>query len=87
MKMAKVNVSLPDELLVRLDEYADDNFMSRSGAISMMVNQYLTSRELQAQIKLMSAALQKLSNNVELTDEEKMQLLGFEQIAKALPGM
>ena len=53
----------------------------------MMVNQYLTSRELQAQIKLMSAALQKLSNNVELTDEEKMQLLGFEQIAKALPGM
>lgn len=85
--MAKVNVSLPDELLVRLDEYADDNFMSRSGAISMMVNQYLTSRELQAQIKLMSAALQKLSNNVELTDEEKMQLLGFEQIAKALPGM
>lgn len=85
--MAKVNVSLPDELLVRLDEYADGNFMSRSGAISMMVNQYLTSRELQAQIKLMSAALQKLSNNVELTDEEKMQLLGFEQIAKALPGM
>ena len=27
-----------------------------------------------------------LMRGTELTDEEKMQLLGFEQIAKALPG-
>lgn len=85
--MAKVNVSIPDELLDRLDEYADENFMSRSGAITMMVNQYLTSRELQIQIKSMTASLQKLASNIDLTEEEKMQLLGFEQLAKALPGM
>lgn len=84
--MAKVNISLPDELLVRLDDYADGNYMSRSGAITMMVNQFLTSRELQAQIKSINSSLQKLANNVELTEEDQKQLLAFEQIAKSFPG-
>lgn len=84
--MAKVNISLPDELLVRLDDYADGNYMSRSGAITMMVNQFLASREMQAQIKSMSASLQKLANNVELTEEEQKQLLAFEQLAKSFSG-
>lgn len=84
--MAKVNITMQDELLAWVDEYADANYTSRSGAITMMVNQFKTSKEMAETIKEMNAAIQKLAAGTELTDEEKMQLLGFEQIAKALPG-
>ena len=37
----KVNVTLDDELMQRVDNYADRNYMSRSGLISIAVTQYL----------------------------------------------
>ena len=83
--MAKVNITMQDELLNWVDEYADNNYTSRSGAISFMVNQYKVSIEMQATIKRLAASLEKVGADVELTDEEKMQLLGFEQLVKNLP--
>ena len=35
----KVNISLDDELMKRLDDYADRNYMSRSGLISLACTQ------------------------------------------------
>lgn len=80
--MAKVNVSIPDELLQRLDEYADNNFQSRSGAITMMVNQFLMGQQIQVQITEMVDALKKIANGKDLTDEELSALAGFEAMAK-----
>ena len=37
----KVNVSLDDELMARIDRYADENYMSRSGLITLACTQYL----------------------------------------------
>lgn len=83
--MAKVNLSIPDELLQRLDEYADSNFQSRSGAVTMMVNQFLMSQQIQAQMQDMVDALKKLAENENLTDEEIVKLQGFELLMKQLP--
>ena len=33
--MAKITISLDDELVKRVDKYADENYMSRSGLISL----------------------------------------------------
>lgn len=80
--MAKVNVSIPDELLQRLDEYADNNFQSRSGAITMMVNQFLVSQQIQSQMSEMVEALKKIADGKDLTEDEVTAMLGFEALAK-----
>ena len=85
--MAKVNITMQDELLAWVDAYAEDNFTSRSGAITMMVAQYKASREMAATIKELNAAIQKLALLENVTEEEKLQLLAFEQLAKSLPVM
>lgn len=85
--MAKVNITMQDELLAWVDAYAKDNFTSRSGAITMMVSQYKASREMAATIKELNVAIQKLALQENVTEEEKLQLLAFEQLAKSLPVM
>lgn len=37
----KVQISLADELIYRVDNYAEDNYMSRSGVISFALVQFL----------------------------------------------
>lgn len=37
----KVQITLDDKLVERLDEYADNNYMSRSGLISFATTQFL----------------------------------------------
>lgn len=83
--MAKVNISIPDELLKQLDEYADSNFQTRSGAVTMMVNQYLSAQQLQAQMQVMVDAMKKLADGNNLTEDEAQQLLGLEQLVKRFP--
>ena len=41
----KLQISLNDDLLARVDKYADDNYLSRSGLISQALVQYLNQNE------------------------------------------
>lgn len=81
----KVQITMPDELLAKLDDYVDRNYTTRSGAITMMVNNYLVSRELAVQMQQVSDALGKMAAGAQLSDAEQQQLLGFQQLAKLLP--
>ena len=83
----KVQITMPDELLAKLDDYADRNYTTRSGAITMMVNNYLVSRELTVQIQQVSEALTKMAAGGQLSDAEQQRLLGFEQLSKMLPSV
>lgn len=83
--MTKVSITMPDELLAALDEYADRNFTTRSGAITLMVNNYLTSRQMADSIRQISTALEQAAAGKELTEEQQMQLEGFTALARLLP--
>lgn len=78
--MAKVNISIPDELLVQLEEYAEKNFLSRSGAITMMVNQYLTAQAMTEQMRTLAGAIRKASEQAPLTADEDERLKAIEMI-------
>lgn len=41
----KVQISIKDELLQKIDEEAKNNFMTRSGYISYIITQHLKSNE------------------------------------------
>lgn len=82
----KVNVSLDDELMVRIDNYADNNYMSRSGFISLACTQYLNSMEVMSLIKEMAFNIRKIADTQKIDDETKKQLESFELMAKMLVG-
>lgn len=57
MASQKINITLQKDLLVRADEYASDNGMTRSGLISVALAQYLNAVEVQPSIKKILASM------------------------------
>lgn len=82
--MAKITISLDDELLKMADNYADKNYMSRSGFISLSLTQYLNSLEVQTAIKNMGFAMRKIADEGVIDDDTKRQLEDFERLSKML---
>lgn len=77
--MAKVAVSISDELLESMDGYAKKNFMTRSGFISMCCHQYLQALELQRVIGAMSDSMEKMAAAAEKGEIDEKTLKEFEQ--------
>ena len=55
----KVNVTLQDELVSRIDNFADENYMSRSGFLTLVAVQYLNTQDTMRLIRDMSLGDEK----------------------------
>lgn len=82
----KLQISLDDELVSRIDNCADQNYMSRSGFISQACVQLLNQTELVSSINRISYACQKVADNGSFDEETKQQFREFELLAKILSG-
>ena len=82
--MAKITISLDDELVKRVDNYADENYMSRSGLLSLAVTQYLNSADVTRAIKEIAFAMRKIADEGVIDDDTRRQLEDFERLAKVL---
>ena len=80
----KLGITLDDELVKRMDTFADANYMSRSGLISFAVTQYLNAAHFSQAIKEMALAMRKIADNGEIDEETRAQLEDFERVAKFL---
>lgn len=82
----KVQVSLKNELLERMDNYAKDNYLSRSGLISFACNQFLNQADVIMCVKDMALAMRKIADNGMVDDDVMEQLEDFERVAKMMIG-
>lgn len=80
----KVQVTLDDALMERVDAYADENYMSRSGLLSLAVTQYLNAAEVTKAIKEMAVCMRKIADNGTVDHETMEQLEDFERLSKML---
>lgn len=78
----KVQVSLDDNLVSRIDSYADANYMSRSGLISLATTQYLNQVEVMMLIKDMSLAMRKIADTGNVDHDTLEKLEDFERFCK-----
>lgn len=85
--MAKVQISIDDELLQRVDRQADANYMSRSGLISLACSQFLNSQDVMLVIKDISLAMRKIADNGTVDQETMEQLEDFERLSRMLTGV
>ena len=77
--MAKVAISVSDDLLLSMDSYAKANYMTRSGFVSMCCNQFLQAKELQRLIGSMAASMEKMADAAEAGAIDESTLKEFEQ--------
>lgn len=80
----KVQVSLDDELMKRLDSYADENYMSRSSLVSLACTQFLNAADVSRAVRELSLAMQKIAQTGDIDEDTRKQLDDFERLAKFL---
>ena len=80
----KVQVSLDDALMKRIDDYADENYMSRSGLISLATTQFLNAADVTKAVKDMAVCIRKIADTGEVDDETREQLEDLERLSKFL---
>lgn len=80
--MSKVNISIDDGLLKRVDDYAAENYTSRSGVFTMAANEFLSQRDYLLFVKKLSFALDKIAETNTLSEEDKKLLEDFQRYTK-----
>ena len=80
----KVQVSLDDALMKRIDDYADENYMSRSGFITLATTQFLNSADVTKAIKDIAVCFRKIADTGEVDEKEREQLENLERLSSFL---
>lgn len=86
MASVKINVSFDEELLKRVDAFADANYMSRSGAVAMACTKLVNENELMSAIKSMAFSMRKIADTGLIDEETRATLEDFERLSKMLTG-
>lgn len=81
MAKVKVNVTIDEGLLERIDEYAEDNFITRSGFVQLAMSQFLTANEATKALVEISLSLKKIAQSGSFSEDDLRQLQGLEQLA------
>lgn len=82
--MAKVNISIDDELLKKIDDMAEDNYTSRSGFISMGMSEFVKQKEVVSAIKSMSISMAKIAAQGTIDEDTMLELETFQNICSML---
>lgn len=80
--MAKITISINDDLLKRLDTYADNNYMTRSGFFSVSAIDYLNQKEAISAIKDVSLAVRKIADNGKIDSASLEKIEDFERMVQ-----
>lgn len=82
--MAKVQITLDDKLLERVDTFADENYMSRSGLLSLAATQYLNAADVSRAVKELSLAMRKIADTGVVDHDTMEKLEDWERLANML---
>lgn len=86
MAKVKVNVTLDEELLQRIENYADENYLTRSGLISLAASQFLLQAEASRAVVDLSLTMRKIADSGTIDEEQQKELEYFERFARMLSG-
>ena len=78
----KVNFTIRDELMKRADKYAKDNYMSRSGLISLALSEFLNAREMASAVPRISYALKKMADEGKVDEDILTEFREFERMVQ-----
>lgn len=80
----KIQISIDDRLAAKIDETAEQMYMSRSGFISFSCAQIIYQQDLLSAVNQLSSIMRQVANNSEITDEDKKNLEDIESLLQIL---
>lgn len=86
MAKIKVQITMDEELLARLDSWADDSYQTRSGLITVAVSQYLNQVEGIKAVKGVALSLRKIADSGAVTEEQMKELEDWGRALDVLTG-
>lgn len=87
MAKIKVGITLDEELMQRVDDYAEENYLNRSSLISIATTQFLNTADVTKAIRDMALAMRKIADTGMVDADTKRQLEDFERLSKMLVGV
>ncbi len=86
MAKVKVNITIDEELLCRIEKMADDFYTSRSGLITIGMSEFVLKSDISRAVVDISLALRKMADSGVLDDSLQKRLDDFEAFAKMITG-
>lgn len=80
----RVQISIDEGLLARVDSCAESSYTTRSGLITAALNSYLTSLEALSAVKDLAFTARKIADSNTIDDDSKQKLADFERLSKLL---
>jgi metal-responsive CopG/Arc/MetJ family transcriptional regulator len=78
----RINLTLNNELLERVDTFAKSNYMTRSSVVAFACNQLLLQNELSSLLVSMKRAFETIAENGSCTDEQMKELDKFAELVE-----
>ena len=82
----KINISVNDDLVKKVDEFAEKNFLNRSAVFAMGANQLILQQSVPDALGQIALAMKKISESNEIDEESKKKLADFERLSRLLGG-
>lgn len=86
MAKVKINITLDEELMRRIDDYAEENYLNRSSLISLAATQFLNAADVTKAVKQMALAMRKIADTGEIDESARKELEDLERLLKMLVG-
>lgn len=86
MAKVKVNVTLDEDLLRRIDDYADVNYLNRSSVVSLATTQFLNTADVSKAICDLAFSVRKIADTGTIDDDTRKKLEDFERLSRILSG-
>lgn len=86
MAKVKINITIDEELLRRVDDYAEENYLNRSSLISLSTTQFLNAADVTKAVKDMAFCLRKIADEGKIDEEAQRQLEDFERFSRIISG-
>lgn len=80
----KINISIPDEVSTKVDQFCEENKLKRSVVYQLGAQQFINQREAVAAFKKMAAVLEKINKDGKLDEEAMTTVNELAVIAKML---
>lgn len=84
--MKKVQLSLAEDLVTRMDKYGEENYFSRSGLVTVALTQYLNANEIKTALVDMALSMRKIADNNAVDEETLEKLKDLERVAMVFAG-
>lgn len=84
MASKKISISIDDNLLEMIDNFAEENFMTRSGFLTLVSKNYLQQQEVVKTLGSLRATLDTIKGSGELDPKSEADINAFLQLAGSI---